>query len=324
MLDELSIIDTFLPLAGEGAFCLRDDAAALSPPAGSNLVVTTDMIAEGVHFLAGDPPETIAKKALRVNLSDLAAKGAKPLAYVLNLSLGTAIDEGWLAGFAHGLHLDQVEFQLALLGGDTISASATIISITAFGTVAAGRWCTASAAHPEISSYVSGIIGAAGAGLALLRGESGPWSWPSHGEREALIGRYRIPQPRTALAPALLAHASAAMDVSDGLVGDCDKLAAASRPARPISTFGGMTIAGRPALRPRRWRAGSPSHRRRRLRDPRRRSAWKRSGIRSRCCLGGRAGGADRALAPGEGPTRIALHGKPLSLTRRSYIHGRT
>ena len=104
------------PLAGEGAFDLRDDAGVLDPPPGTELVVTTDMVARDVHFLR-DPPDTIAKKALRVNLSDLAAKGATPLAYVLNLALSPEIDETWLKGFAEGLREDQAHYGVWLLGG---------------------------------------------------------------------------------------------------------------------------------------------------------------------------------------------------------------
>jgi len=138
--DELSIIDRFLrPLAGEGAFDLRDDAGVIAPPPGSELVVTTDMVARDVHFLR-DPPETIAKKALRVNLSDLASKGATPIAYLLSLAVSPEIDEAWLAGFAQGLREDQKRYAIRLLGGDTIAVpDRTVISITAFGSVPKGR-----------------------------------------------------------------------------------------------------------------------------------------------------------------------------------------
>ncbi|HEX2257765.1 MAG TPA: thiamine-phosphate kinase, partial [Afifellaceae bacterium] len=139
-LDELTIIDRFLrPLAGEGALELLDDAASLAPPAGCDLVLTTDAIAEGVHFLAGDPPETVAKKALRVNLSDLAAKGAAPLGYLLTLALPAAIGEEWLTAFVAGLAADQWEYGIALLGGDTIATPGSLtISVTAIGTLPEG------------------------------------------------------------------------------------------------------------------------------------------------------------------------------------------
>lgn len=229
-LDEVSIIDRFFrPLAGEGAFDLRDDAGRLVVPPDCELVVTTDMIAAGVHFLPADPPDTIARKALRVNLSDLAAKGARPIAYVLSLGLPDTTEAVWLTGFADGLRRDQELFHLSLLGGDTITVPAgPVISITAFGHVAANAMVHRFCARPGDTLYVSGEIGAAAAGLALLKGESGPWEGLQPAERERLIARYRVPEPRVGLASALVAFASAAMDVSDGLVGDCDKLAAAS------------------------------------------------------------------------------------------------
>ena len=227
--DELSIIDRyFRPLAGEGAFALRDDAAVLEVSPEHDLVITTDMIAQGVHFL-DDPADTIAQKALRVNLSDLAGKGATPVGYVLSLALSPDIDEAWLDAFAEGLRKDQRRYALKLLGGDTIVVpDRPVISVTAFGTVPKGRMVRRSGGRPGDELYVSGMIGGSEAGLAVLKGEPGPWSDLAKWERDVLVTRYRVPEPRTGLAPALLEFASAAMDVSDGLVGDCDKLAAAS------------------------------------------------------------------------------------------------
>jgi thiamine-monophosphate kinase len=228
--DELAIIDRyFRPLAGKGAFGLRDDAAALAIPADQELVVTTDMIARGVHFL-DDPADTIAQKALRVNLSDLAGKGATPLGYVLSVALPPDVDAAWLEAFADGLRKDQRRFGLELLGGDTIVVpDRLLISVTAFGTVPKGRMVHRSGAQPGDELYITGMIGASGAGLAVLKNEPGPWSHFSKRERDFLVACYQVPEPRTALAPALIKFATAAMDVSDGLVGDCDKLAAASR-----------------------------------------------------------------------------------------------
>ena len=156
--DELSIIDRyFRPLAGEGAFGLCDDAGIIAPPAGCDLVVTTDMIAGGVHFLADDPPATIAQKALRVNISDLAAKGATPLAYVLSLGLSPDLDEAWLTAFAEGLRMDQHRFAIQLLGGDTtVLPERPVISVTAFGSVAKGRMVHRFGGKPGDELYVSG------------------------------------------------------------------------------------------------------------------------------------------------------------------------
>ena len=227
--DEVTLIERyFRPLAGKGAFDLSDDAGLISPTEGVDQVVTSDTIACGIHYLVDDPPETVARKALRVNLSDLAAKGADPLTYVLNMAMGPEIDDEWLSAFAGGLRSDQDEFGIAMLGGDTISADQTVISITAIGHVATGRMVHRFSGKAGDYLYVSGRIGAARAGLDLLTNKGSPFHQLSKIQREACIGRYRIPLPRTDLAPLLLEYASAALDVSDGLVGDADKLAAAS------------------------------------------------------------------------------------------------
>ena len=227
--DEVTLIERyFRPLAGEGAFDLSDDAGLITPTEGIDQVVTSDTIACGIHYLLDDPPETVARKALRVNLSDLAAKGAVPVTYLLNMAMGPEIDDEWLAAFAGGLRTDQDEFGLAMLGGDTISADQTVVSITAIGHVATGRMVHRFSGMAEDHLYVSGKIGAARAGLDLLTNKRSPFHHLSKSQREACIGRYRIPLPRTALAPLLVEFASAALDVSDGLVGDADKLVAAS------------------------------------------------------------------------------------------------
>jgi thiamine-monophosphate kinase len=229
-LGELTIIDRyFRPLAGEGAFGLLDDAARLDVPADADLVVTTDMVANTVHFLPGDPPETVAQKALRVNISDLAAKGAEPLAYVLSLGISEDIGEAWLDAFTRGLKNDQEKYSIALLGGDTIDApGGPVVSVTAFGLAPKGRMVRRAGGRPGDVLYASGTIGEGTTGLALLKGEPGPWDALAPEMKEALVHRYRVPEPRVPLAAALADLASAAMDISDGLVGDCDKLAAAS------------------------------------------------------------------------------------------------
>jgi thiamine-monophosphate kinase len=219
----------FRPLATDpGAFNLDDDAAALKP-SGDDIVVTTDAIVEGVHFLPDDPPETLARKALRVNLSDLAAKGAAPAGFVLTLALRGA-EEAWLKPFARALGEDAAQFGCPLLGGDTVSTPGPLmISITAFGRVPQGRMVHRSGARPGDRVVVTGTIGDAVLGLDVLKG--GPLAAALAGDaaaREMLIARYRVPQPKNALAKAVRDHASAAMDVSDGLAGDLAKLCAAS------------------------------------------------------------------------------------------------
>jgi thiamine-monophosphate kinase len=219
----------FKPLATDpGAFDLTDDAAILRSSV-DELVVTTDAIVEGVHFLADDPPDTIARKALRVNLSDLAAKGATPAGFVLTLAL-RALDDAWLTAFARGLGEDTTEFHCPLLGGDTVSTPGPVmISITAFGRVPPGKMVRRSGAKAGDRVVVSGTIGDALFGLGFSRGAATVRAlFDDNAAKEMLIGRYRIPQPRTALAQAIRDHASAGMDVSDGLAGDLAKLCAAS------------------------------------------------------------------------------------------------
>ena len=219
----------FKPLATDpGAFNLGDDAAVLKP-SGDDIVVTTDAIVEGVHFLAEDPPDTVARKALRVNLSDLAAKGATPAGFVLTLALRAA-DDAWLTPFARGLGSDAGLFGCPLLGGDTVSTPGPLtISIAAFGRVPAGKMVRRSGAKPGDRVMVTGTIGDAALGLDILKG--GPVAAAladDAGARAMLIGRYRVPQPRNALAKAVRNHARAAMDVSDGLAGDLAKLCGVS------------------------------------------------------------------------------------------------
>jgi thiamine-monophosphate kinase len=218
----------FKPLASDpGAFNLGDDAAILRAE-GEDIVVTTDAIVEGVHFLPDDPPDTVARKALRVNLSDLAAKGATPAGFVLTLALRTA-DDAWLAPFARGLGSDAGLFGCPLLGGDTVSTTGPLmISITAFGRVPTGKMVHRSGAKPGDRVVVTGTIGDAALGLDILKGGPVATALAEVAGKAMLIGRYRVPQPRNALARAVRDHAHAAMDVSDGLAGDLAKLCAAS------------------------------------------------------------------------------------------------
>ncbi len=224
----------FRPLAAgfPGALALTDDAATLSPPSGQELVVTTDAIVAGVHFLADDPPEDIARKALRVNLSDLAAKGAKPLAYTLTLALDSGVSDAWLERFAGGLAADQAEYAIHLAGGDSVSTAGPIwMSITAFGTVETGRMVRRAGAKAGDSVFVTGTIGDAALGLAVAQGALAG----SDEDCAVLLDRYRLPRPRSALAPAIAAFAHAAIDVSDGLAADFAHLCRASQVKGEIS-----------------------------------------------------------------------------------------
>jgi len=219
----------FKPLATDpGAFGLVDDAAII-PADGDDIVVNTDAIVEGVHYLPDDPPGTIARKALRVNLSDLAAKGAVPAGFLLTLALRQA-DEAWLSAFAHGLGEDATAFGCPLLGGDTVSTPGPVmISITAWGRLPRGRMVHRFGARPGDRVMVTGTIGDAGLGLAIQKGgvEAAALA-DDPAAREMLVDRYRVPQPRVALAAAVRDFATASMDVSDGLAGDLTKLCTAS------------------------------------------------------------------------------------------------
>src|SRR2546423_8121982 len=222
------IAELFAPLAtAPGAFSLTDDAAIATPPPGHDLVITTDALVEGVHFFSSDPPELVGQKALRVNLSDLAAKGCVPAGYLLALCLPGKIGMSWLRAFAGGLAKDQQEFGISLYGGDTTATPGPLtIAITAFGHIPAGTMLRRAGARPGDLVFVSGTIGGAGGGLACLKGEG---ECLATGQWNELIQRFRVPHPRVTLAQALLGLASASLDVSDGLLADLGHIAETSR-----------------------------------------------------------------------------------------------
>jgi thiamine-monophosphate kinase len=208
----------FAPLAGPGALDLLDDAALIDCRAGRRLVVTADAIVEGVHYLPDDPPELVARKLLRVNLSDLAAMGARPLYYLLTTALPAARGADWVAAFARGLEEDQRRFQVSLLGGDSVATSGpAALSLTAIGEVAAETEIRRSGALVGDLVWVSGTVGDAYLGLAVLRGAYSQLA-PEH--RAELVNRFRVPEPRVELGPRLSGIAHAMIDVSDGLLAD--------------------------------------------------------------------------------------------------------
>jgi thiamine-monophosphate kinase len=217
----------FKPIARHpGALGLGDDAAVLRPPRGHELVLTTDVIVGGVHFFFDDPPSAVARKALRVNLSDLAAKGAKPAGFLLSLALPADITPEWLDGFARGLASDARGYSCPLLGGDTVATPGPVtISVAAFGTLPKGTMVRRSGASAGHRLVVTGAIGDAALGLRLRQDRGAAKRWKlDPGMRRYLAARYLLPIPRNVLAGALRRHASAAMDVSDGLAGDLAKL----------------------------------------------------------------------------------------------------
>lgn len=228
-LGEFEIIgEIFAPLAAgaPGAWGLKDDAALFHPSAGFETVLTVDAMVAGVHFLPDDPPESIAKKLLRVNLSDLAAKGAVPRGYLLVTAFPPDIDIGWIRRFAEGLAADQARYGVSLWGGDTVKTPGPLtLSLTAIGEVPQGRIVRRGGAEAGDDLYVTGTLGDAALGLAVLKGEL-----PGLADEHAafLVSRYREPEPRTAFGPALPGLAHAALDVSDGLMADLGHLCSAS------------------------------------------------------------------------------------------------
>ncbi len=219
----------FAPLAAgvPGALGLLDDAALIE--GGGRLAMTTDALVGGVHFVGDEPAALVARKALRVNLSDLAAMGAVPVAYTLALMLPDSCDDDWLAAFAAGLAEDQAAYGIGLAGGDTVATPGPLaISITALGRVT--QPVTRGGAQPGDLLCVSGTIGDAALGLEVVQGRRPA----SADDARYLADRYRLPQPRTALGAALAGIASAGLDVSDGLVQDVGHIAAVSAAALVI------------------------------------------------------------------------------------------
>ncbi|MGE5539831.1 MAG: thiamine-phosphate kinase [Gemmatimonas sp.] len=210
----------FAPIARAypGALGLTDDAAFLDLPAGHQMVATVDAMVAGVHFLADDPPDLIARKLMRVNLSDLAAKAATPVGCLLALSLPRETTAAWIEAFARGLASDCAEFAMPLVGGDTTATDGPLtISLTALGAIRSGRAPLRSGAKVGDRVFVSGTIGDGALGLEVAKGGLKDLAEPL---REHLLRRYRLPEPKTALAPVLREFAHSAIDVSDGLLAD--------------------------------------------------------------------------------------------------------
>ena len=230
-LAEIAFIAHYLaPLATHpAALGLKDDAALLTKLPANGLVVTADALVAGVHFFEDDDPGDAAYKALATNVSDLAAKAAKPLGYTLTLALAEAPTRDWAARFAGGLSRAQSAFGIALLGGDTVTArGAWWMSITAFGDASSRGLVPRGGAQAGDLLYVSGTLGDAALGLKLRLGKAGFEQALSPENRAFLLKRYLYPEPRLALSQALAHHASAAMDISDGLALDLSRMCDAS------------------------------------------------------------------------------------------------
>jgi thiamine-monophosphate kinase len=248
----------FRPLATHpGALGLTDDAAVVALPPGHELVLKTDGVIAGVHFFPDDPPETVARKALRINLSDLAGKGARPLGFLLSIALTREAVGGWLRKFTAALGADAKRFGCPLLGGDTDRTPGRLsVTIAALGTVPRGTMVRRGGARAGDGVVVTGTIGDAALGVILRRDPNAAKRWGlDRRMRDHLVGRYLVPEPRNALAEALRRSANGGMDISDGLAGDLAKMCRASRVdatvdiARvPLSRAARTALAAEPAL----------------------------------------------------------------------------
>ncbi|ABC22620.1 thiamine-monophosphate kinase [Rhodospirillum rubrum F11] len=247
--------EVFAPLAAScpAALGLGDDAAVLDWRGRGDLVVSADALVCDVHFLADDPPDTIARKCLRTNLSDMAAMGAKPVGVLLTAALSPALDDAWMEGFARGLGADLADFSVGLLGGDTVSTPGPAqFSITILGSMDGHVPLTRSAAQVGDDLWVSGTLGDGALGLRVRQGQI---LGLAEDLRAHLVERYRLPRPRVGLGLALRGLAHGCMDISDGLCADAGHLCAASRvglvidaPALPLSEAAATVIADHPAL----------------------------------------------------------------------------
>ena len=209
------IASVFAPLTDgdERALGLLDDAAVLPQAAGRDTVITTDTMVEGIHFLDAEPPDVVARRLLRVNLSDLASMGAEPTAYVLNLTLPARTNKEWLSSFAEGLRVDQSAFGVRLLGGDTTHTKTSLtVTATLLGEVPTHGAITRGGARAGDDIYVSGTIGDASLGLKMLISGAD--------NQDALVKRFQLPDPRVSLGAKLRGLATAMADVSDGLAAD--------------------------------------------------------------------------------------------------------
>lgn len=259
---EEALIQGYLaPLAAgfPGALGLSDDCAVIAPASGCELVLTTDAIAAGVHFIGDESPADLAWKALAVNVSDLIAKGAKPVAYLMALALPEPPSAAWMQDFSAGLGAAQAQFGLHLAGGDTDRRPGPLtISITAIGELPKGSLVRRATAQPGDKVYVTGTIGDAYLGLQLRSRPSVAANWGLQStEAKSLEARFLRPAPQVQLAEVVRANASASMDISDGLVKDLERLCRASGagaqidvpsvplsgPARKVVGCGGSTLA---------------------------------------------------------------------------------
>ena len=320
---EFDLIERFfrpLSRAAPGAFALGNDGALLTPPAGASLVVTKDLMVAGVHYPEGEEPATVARRLLRVNLSDLAAMGATATAYALGLALPEDIADVWVEAFAAGLARDQEAFGVALIGGDTVATKGpAVLSLTAFGTVAGDACLTRAGAGEGDDIYVSGTVGDATLGLRAVRGGLSDLTPEDHA---ALAERFRLPVPRLALGAALVGVATCAIDVSDGLVADLGHICAESGVAArigadavPLSSAARRAIDGGEAAIAD-LVTGGDDYELLFCAPPAERGAIEALGRRLELAVS-RIGTIER----GQGVTVVDADGRPLALGRTGYQH---
>lgn len=253
---EFTRIDRWLrPLADgfAGAAGLKDDAAFLTPPAGCDLVITTDTMVAGVHYTGREAPQDLAAKLVRVNLSDLAGKLARPFGYTLNLALGEGEDDAWFEAFCQGLAAEQDRYGITLMGGDSVrTPGPAVLTLTGFGTVPAGQGPRRGDARAGDAVLVTGTIGDAAIGLLAVQDPMFMTGLPG---RETLVAAYYRPDPPVAFAPELLGLVHASMDISDGLAADLAHICEASglgarlhAPRVPVSDAAAAAIADHPDL----------------------------------------------------------------------------
>ena len=238
--NETELVQTYLaPLAAgaPGAFGLTDDAALIVTEPGFDLVVSTDPVIAGVHFFADDAAADVAWKALAVNISDLVAKGAMPVAYTMALAFPDAPRRDWMAAFSAGLGVAQAAFGCTLIGGDTDRTPGPLsISITAFGKVPHGQMIARGGAKIGDFVFVTGTLGDAALGLKLRQSLEALGTSMTADARQHFLSRYLRPRPRLETVPLLRQYASAALDISDGLVKDAGRLANGANAALSIET----------------------------------------------------------------------------------------
>jgi thiamine-monophosphate kinase len=311
----------FAPLAGPGALDLRDDVALIDGPPGEQYVLTTDAIIEGVDYFPDDPPFMVAQKLLRVNLSDLAAKGATPFGYLLTTALPLSHGEAWLEQFSAGLAADQKTFGIVLLGGDSSgNPGPALLSATLIGRVATGKAILRSGAREGDTIYVSGTIGDSALGLAVRKGEIGQGL--DAASRDYLVDRYRLPRPRVALGPKLVGIVHAMLDISDGLVADLGHLCAASQlgavirqPNIPLSPAGRAAVSSNPILNHAVMGGGDDYELL--FAAP----AAAAGDIAQAASAGGVAVTAIGTLVKDEGVTLLDAAGQPVKIERSGYAH---